>query len=120
MFWAHHRGPRGQGNHGHGEQPLRSSMKHDQNPFHNPYVQRATGWQATERPASGRDKSWNGAKSVPPREYTTGPGSPWTRKGGGPAVQSQLGAVDVLARVGSLAMLCSFVLWVAGMLSGIS
>lgn len=141
-FWAHQQHSRsrfqaGQGRHpsSAAQHPHTSAQHHDSNnPFQNPHVQRATGWRSTDSggPACGatshaRGDARSGPYSWPSKDSVSASGSSGlygahlkaekSRGSDTPVTQNYIGAADVLARVGGLAMLCSFALYVASVLS---
>ncbi|KAI6006320.1 hypothetical protein F5J12DRAFT_833685, partial [Pisolithus orientalis] len=122
---THERHPSSSGAH---QQPKSGQDRSTPNPFHSPHVQRATGWKATEsssRTSSHGHYSGTGLGSVPLDEppgghsglYGANASLDRDRVRAGPPGPSHAGAMDVLARLGGLVTLCSFVLYVAGVLS---
>ncbi|KAI6132352.1 hypothetical protein EDD16DRAFT_1532885 [Pisolithus croceorrhizus] len=138
-FWGHqqHWRARAPGTHdrhpssGKYDRPGSSQDRSTPNPFHSPHVQRATGWQPAESESTSRTSlrgrySGTGPDGVPPHEpsggrsglYDTNSSLDKDRVRAETSAPSHAGAMDILARLGSLVMLCSFVLYVAGVLSG--
>ena len=131
-FWAHqHSRSRFQHPSSTPHHPHASAQQHKGNdPFQSPHVQRATGWRRTRSNVNGSGSSATSqarADSWPSQESPSGGGSSGlygthtnTGKARGseaPVTQNYVGAMDVLARVGGLAMLCSLALYVASALS---
>ncbi|KAL4073514.1 hypothetical protein J3A83DRAFT_2553482 [Scleroderma citrinum] len=138
-FWVHQQYSRSKSQAGHGrhpsstaQQPHPSTQYHSRNnPFQNPHVQRATGWRTTESDGLASNAAsyaqggaGSGMGSWSSRDSSGGSGlygahanSDKERGGEPPVTQNYLGAMGVLTRVGGLAMLCSFSLYIAGILS---
>ncbi|KAI6003109.1 DnaJ domain-containing protein [Pisolithus albus] len=138
-FWVHqsHWRTRAPGTHdrhpssGMYNRPGSSQDRSTPNPFHSPHVQRSTGWKPAESESTSSRTSLHGhysgtgSGSVPPHEPSGGRGSYGThsslhrhRVRAETSDPSHAGAMDILARLGGLVTLCSFALYIAGVLSG--
>lgn len=140
-FWGHqsHWRSRAPGTHdrhpssGMYNRPGSSQDRGTPNPFHSPHVQRSTGWKPADSESSSRTSlhghySGTGSGSAPPHEPSGGCGGrgPYgtnsslhrDRVRAATSSPSHAGAVDILARLGGLVTLVSFVLYIAGVLSG--